>query len=506
MTLDRRTFLTGVSSSAAVTITGGNATAGAIGWDPARPFLNITKPLTIQPVFMYVVPQRKKQTSWKSWGGVQTEDAAREEIARISRELAALSKTPGAPFRFLPVMPVSSSEQAAKLHAGSHDVVLLYACTGRGQLLKDCISPQKDTVIFVRHRSGPVYYWYEALSTKYLSTGYGESEKVAPETAGRVHADDVVVDDYNELNAKLRGLAGARNLMGTRIVALGGSWGKYSPDAVDVAKDKFKMEIIDVNYDGFAKRIQAARADTSLVSAAEKCARRYAAMPGTTVSTEFPFVTNTFLLYYLFKELLREHGATAFTVKSCMSTIMPMSETTACLALGLMCDEGLAAFCESDFVIIPPGILLRHISGMPAFMHNSTFPHQRTVTCAHCAAPRRMNGKDYCPTLITTHYESEYGAAPKVEIPIGQEVTFLDPEYSTGRWVGVKGIVRGNPNYEVCRSQQDVEIQGNWELLKSEARDSHWVMAYGDHLPAAGYAARKLGIRWFDITKAGASS
>ena len=38
-----------------------------------------------------------------------------------------------------------------------------------------------------------------------------------------------------------------------------------------------------------------------------------------------------------------------------------------------------------------------------------------------------------------THYESEYGAAPIVTIPAGQEVTFLNPEYSTNRWLGFNG-------------------------------------------------------------------
>jgi hypothetical protein len=99
-----------------------------------------------------------------------------------------------------------------------------------------------------------------------------------------------------------------------------------------------------------------------------------------------------------------------------------------------------------------------------------------------------------------THYESEYGAAPKVEIPIGQEVTFIDPEYSTGRWVGFKGNVRDNPLYDICRSQQDVEIQGDWSQLVKEVRDSHWMMTYGDSLKEAGYASRKIGIKWVDIS------
>jgi len=185
-----------------------------------------------------------------------------------------------------------------------------------------------------------------------------------------------------------------------------------------------------------------------------------------------------------------------------MSTILPMSKTTACLSLSLLNDEGYGAFCESDFVVVPAGMLLRHISGKPVFLHNSTFPHGGVVTCAHCTSPRRMDGKKYEPTRLLTHYESEFGAAPKVEFPVGQEVSFINPEYATGRWVGLKGAVESNPFYEICRSQQDVRVHGNWKKLINEARDSHWMMTYGDCLNEIGHAAPRIGIRWENISEA----
>ena len=98
-----------------------------------------------------------------------------------------------------------------------------------------------------------------------------------------------------------------------------------------------------------------------------------------------------------------------------------------------------------------------------------------------------------------THYESEYGAAPKVAFAKGQQVTFIDPEYSSGRWVGFTGVVQSNPFYEICRTQQDVEIQGDWRRLLNEVRDSHWMMAYGDYAREVGYAGRKIGIDWVEI-------
>jgi L-fucose isomerase-like protein len=199
---------------------------------------------------------------------------------------------------------------------------------------------------------------------------------------------------------------------------------------------------------------------------------------------------------------MAEHGASMFTIRGCMGTILPLSQTTACLTLSLLNDEGYLAFCESDFVVIPPGILLHYLSGKPVFLHNSTFPHDGVVTCAHCTGPRRMDGSKYEPTELVTHYESEYGAAPKVEMPIGQELTFIDPEYTTGRWIGIRGTVEGNPNYDICRSQQDVRIHGDWKKLLGEVRDSHWVMAYGDCLREAGFAAARLGVTWESVSEA----
>jgi hypothetical protein len=495
-----------------------SAGAGPEDWDASRPLVRTGRALTIQPVLMYRVAERRPATSWKSWGGVQTDSAASTEAQRITEELNAVSSRADMPLTILPVVQVKTAAEAARVHEKDYDVVVVYAASGGGDLLKACFAPKKDrdTILFVRHRSGTAYYWYEALSTRYLQTGRPEPGRnsgtanlpigLREEPIGRsafpspVHVDDVVVDDYDELLWRLRALYGLKNFIGTHIVTLGGPWGKYSPEAPQVAREKYRFDIIDIPYEAVAPRIQAARENREKVAAAQRWAQTYLALPHTTLATDKGFVTNAFLLYAFFKDLLREHEASAFTIRNCMSTIMPLAQTTPCLTLGLLNDEGLMAFCESDFVIIPAGVLLHHICGKPVFLHNSTFPHEGVVTCAHCSSPRRLNGARYEPTTIVTHFESEYGAAPKVEIPVGQQVTFIDPEYSTGRWLGFTGLVQGNPAYEICRSQQDVAIQGDWKKLINEVRDSHWMMAYGNHLKELAYATRKLGIQWSDLS------
>jgi hypothetical protein len=507
--LNRREFV-GLTASLAGGALGvgpaSGAGAGQDGWESERPFVCTGEALVIQPVLMYRVAQKRPATSWKSWGGVQSDAAATEESRRIARELDALREKAGFPINVLPVIRVQTAAEAARVHDEKYDCVVVYAATGSGELLRASFTPErdKDTIIFVRHCSGPAYYWYEALSTRYLKTDRdataGETTAYSARHHADVHVDDVVVDDYGEMQWRLRALYGLKNFTGARIAALGGPWGKYAPEAPQVAREKYGLNIIDVSYDEVTARIKRAKASRELVADAKRQAEAYLSLPGTTLMTEKHFVTNAFLLLDIFKDLMREHEAPAFTIRGCMSTILPIAETTPCLTLSLINDEGMMAFCESDFVIIPAGILLHYISGRAVFLHNSTFPHAGVVTCAHCSAPRRLNGERYEPAQIMTHYESEYGAAPKVEMPVGQQVTFIDPEYATGRWLGFTGIVKSNPLYEVCRSQQDVQIEGDWQKLRAEVRDSHWMMAYGNHLRELAYAARKIGINWVDLS------
>jgi hypothetical protein len=508
--MNRRQFA-GVTTAG---IAGGILGLGAKGpagsttseWDPEKPPIVTGKPLKVQPVFLHTYFSRKEGTCWRSWSELNNDQAVSEEVGRISKELKRLSASADFPLQILPLIKVTSTEEAQRAHGNDYDVIMVYPATGSGDTLKACFSqkPDKDTLVFVRHCSGPIYYWYEALSTRYLKTPTAaELAQNSSRNHGGVTIHDVVVDDYQDVLWRLRALYGVKNFIGQRIIALGGPQGKYDPQAPKVARERYELDIKEVDYDDLVQRFESARADTDRMSQAEKWAQRYLSMPGTTLDTQKQQVTNSFQLYQIIKDLMREHDAPAFTANGCMVRFHSITGTPPCLAYSLLNDEGLLAFCESDFVVIPSGILLHYISGKPVFLHNSTFPHKAMVTCAHCTAPRRMDGRKYEPAKITTHYESDWGAAPKVEMALEQEVTFIDPEYSSGRWVGIKGIIKGNPSYEICRTQQDVEIQGDWKKLLGEARDSHWMMAYGDHLKEIGYAAGKIGIKWEDISQSG---
>jgi L-fucose isomerase-like protein len=294
----------------------------------------------------------------------------------------------------------------------------------------------------------------------------------------------------------LRGLYGLKNTLGKRIVALGGpsGWGAGGAGAPERAHETWKFDIRTVSYPELGERLKSARADEALVKRCRAEADRYLKQKGTTLETSRDFVERSFVLTEVFRGLLDEFQTDAFTINQCMGTIMGVSETTACLPLSLLNDEGYMAFCESDFVVIPSGVLLHSISGKPMFMNDPTYPHDGVITCAHCTAPRKLDGAEVHPTRILTHFESDYGAAPKVEFRKGQAVTNIAPDFSGKRWVGVGGEVIGSPFMPICRSQVDIGLKGDTRKLVEEMRGFHWMTSYGDYLREVGYAASKAGV------------
>jgi len=176
-------------------------------------------------------------------------------------------------------------------------------------------------------------------------------------------------------------------------------------------------------------------------------------------------------------------GAKAITVNACMGTIMRVARTTACLTLSTLNDDGYLAFCESDFVVIPAGILMGNITGHPTFLHNPTYPHDGIITLAHCTGPRR----------IVTHYESDYGAAPKVEMRKGQQITSIIPDFEAKVWHGLTSEIVEAPFYPICRTQIEARYQVPDHALAEAMRG---MTVYGDYLREAGYALKRTSIAW----------
>ncbi len=492
----RRDFLKGAGVTAL-----GSVAAGGLSWplfaghaETAEEIWRAS-PLKVKPILVHSIPTRGFQTSWRNWGGIETAADARAEVARIEGELAALTKKAEFPLNFLPVAAV---RQAADLSAigdiGAADAFLVYAAGGWMDVFDALDKTGKDRIYFCRHKSGPVYLWYEIISPRYLRQ-HGDSLAVKG-----VDEDDVVVDSQDELLWRFRALAGLRNTMGTKILAIGGpaAWSEPegSGSVVKRVIDMWKFDIVTVSYDDLGRLIREARADAATVRRARSRADAYLKTPGTSLETGRPFVENGLLLDEVFRAMLKKAGARALTINGCMGTIMPLAETSACLTLSTLNDDGYLAFCESDFVVIPSGVLLANISSRPVFLNDPTYPHDGIITLAHCTAPRKMDGRNMEPARILTHFESDYGAAPKVEMGKGQMTTNIAPDFAHKRWLGLLGEIVEAPFLPICRSQIDIRYKCDDRTLAKRMPGFHWMTCYGDFTRELPYALKRVGIEW----------
>jgi hypothetical protein len=453
----------------------------------------VRRPLKVKPVLSYEIPVRRHQTSWRSWGGIQTQADVAEETGRIRGELDKLRSTADFPVEFLPLSGVrKAADLSSVTDLAGADVVLLYAAGAWKDVLDTLGGIGKDMIIFCRHRSGPVYLWYEIVSPRFLRQ---HTDILAVKG---INDEDIVIDSQDELLWRLRALTGLRNTMGTRIIAVGGpdAWAQPPGVVPKLVEDVWNFDFRTIPYEDLGGLIKSARTDGEAVKKARRRAAEYLAMPGTTLETERSFVENAFLLEQVFRGIMKQADCRAITINGCMGTIMPLAETSACLTLSLLNDAGYLAFCESDFVVIPSGILLANISGKPVFLNDPTYPHDGTITLAHCTAPRKMDGRKREPARILTHFESDYGAAPKVEMSRGQTVTNIVPDFASRRWVGLKGEIADAPFLPICRSQIDIRFGCDSLTLAQRMPGFHWMTAYGDYVRETGYALRRVNIAW----------
>jgi len=460
----------------------------------------IFRRLAVQPVFNCEIYQRKPATSWRVTGAIQNEQELRQEEQRIRQDLDQMASSADFPLEIRPLITVRDIEQAAAVtkpalsgaEGKDYDVLVMYAARRNPKVLEALALPERWNLMFVRHRSGPLYYMYIGAHAHFLRKRRDEFSQPGMD----VH--DIVVDDHAELLWRLRALYGLKNIIGKRIVAVGGAggWGADGKEAPEHARQTWKLDIVPVSYDELGERLKKAQQNVTLLSHCRNEADKYLAQKNVVLETSKDFVYKAFILCEVFRDLLDEAQTDAITINNCMSTIMPIAETTACLPLSLLNDDGYMAFCESDFVVIPSGILLRYISGKPVFLCNPSLAHNGIVTISHCTAPRMMNGKELEPTKILTHYESDFGAAPKVQMRKGQVVTVLNPDFAGRRWLGFEGEILDTPFYEICRTQLDVAVKTDLEQLAEEIRGFHWMVAYGNYLREVGYAVKKAGLDW----------
>ena len=472
----------------------GNIASAAAAHGAGVPDMRLgSRELVVQPVLMYSIPQRQPARSWRAWTGLQTEEAAQKEVERIGRELKELSGAADFPMRVLPVAKVTKAPEAAALKDVPFDALVLYAAGAWLDEINTLAGLGKWVIVFVRYRSGPYYYWHEGIHDRFLRAHTDAFKQP------NVGVDDVVVDDKQEILWRLQALYGLKNVIGRRVVCVGGPGGWECPKAPALARERFGLDLVTVPIPEINAMVEAGRKDQAVMARCQQEAKTYLSARGVKLRTTEHAVTEAFLLNKLYGDLMARSDAFAIASAGCMNSyagIMP------CLTHTLINDAGRIAYCEGEFVNIPAGILLHYISGKPTYFCNPTFPAKGRMLFAHCTAPRRMDGKTLEPVEIVTHYESDHGAATHVRFRKGQFLTVIKPDFEAKNWLAFTGKIVDTPFLDTCRAQIELALDADTQDVVRNLRGFHCQLAYGNYVREVVYAARKVGINVQTLPKA----
>ena len=215
----------------------------------------IRRQLRVQPVFNCSIYEPKPATSWRVTGAIQDEAELRAEEEHICSDLKAMQAAAEFPLEVLPLVTVRTVEEAKAVAKGDFDAQVIYAARRDLPVLEALADNDKWNLMFVRHRSGPLYYMYIGSHTHFLRK---RRDEFGQRNMG-VH--DIVVDDHGELLWRLRAFYALKNLRQKRVVAVGaaGGWGADGNLAPARAGELWNMDIRTVTYPELGQRIKKAQ-------------------------------------------------------------------------------------------------------------------------------------------------------------------------------------------------------------------------------------------------------
>lgn len=358
----------------------------------------------------------------------------------------------------------------------SYDVIIALVATGGSEQLIIDIASLKKPVVLIAHASMnslPALLEAKPIVDNVNSRSWALFSLSPQDLEGKI-------------SRIVNGIEKAVSLKGLRLGLIGGisSWLVYSRVDPWLVKKRLGIEVIEVPlnevYDAYnrvSERDITGIAD-KIISQAEK------------IEIAKSEILNALKLYKALRSIIERLKLDAVTVK-CFDIITSLN-TTACLALAMLNNEGIVAGCEGDIPSVLTMILLNKVSGKPVFMGNPSIINGNEVMIAHCTSPW-ITGEGY---VLKSHFETNRGIGISVRYKEGTIVTLarLSPDLSTLRVV--KGKIKKGEAFSDrhCRTQVIVELESNGIILLDKSIGNHYAMVVGDYTLELRVLAKVLGL------------
>ena len=252
----------------------------------------------------------------------------------------------------------------------------------------------------------------------------------------------------------------------------------------DYLLDRYGVETIDIDLQRLIDGIKSIP-QTDAVKVAQTIVKRSL----DTIEPSCADMVEAAKAYLAIKKICQEERLDAMTIR-CFD-IVKACETTSCLALALLNDEGIVAGCEGDMQTLMSMLLAKRLCNEEAFMANPSNLTENSAMLAHCTIPLNM-----CDDItIRSHFESGIGVAIQGVLPL--------TDYTIFKWGGPKldryfvteaKAVEAPYSDHFCRTQITLNADLRPYLL-THSIGNHHVIIKGRHAQTIKQAMENLELR-----------
>ncbi len=232
------------------------------------------------------------------------------------------------------------------------------------------------------------------------------------------------------------------------------------------AKEKFGLELVDIEFEEFKNEIDNAKDIVSDVT--------FEHLLNEKVSREV--LDGALKIYSALRSIIVKHDLDGITVR-CFD-LLGTYHNTSCLALAMLNKDGYIAACEGDIPAMLTMAVVREAFHKSSFQVNPSYVNvkDRYGYFAHCTLPLDMC-LDY---KFDTHFESGLGIGIVGRLNLGK-VTIFKVGSSLDEFECYSGKISANLHKNnLCRTQVKVEFDEEISSLLSSPLGNHLLIVIGD--------------------------
>lgn len=315
-----------------------------------------------------------------------------------------------------------------------------------------------------------------------MQNSLAASLEIAAWLRSRGMKSEILHGDFNGIIQRIETLysnfKAQHRIVGKRIGVIGtpASWLIASNVDYFLSKRRWGVDFIDIPLERIYEVFEQITDDEVGASCAALASQALACREGTPED-----LVKAMRLYRAIRQVCEKEQLDAVTL-SCFKLLKKL-QTTGCLALALLNDDGIIAGCEGDLQAVFTLVAAKALTGKTGFMANPSMINSTTneMVLAHCTIGLKQTER----YIIRSHFESDSGIAIQGLLPTGEVTIVRCGGESLDDYFVASGTLTENTNYiNMCRTQVRIKLHESTEYFLKAPLGNHHIIIEGDHKEA----------------------